>query len=317
MIYSIGVDIGGTSIKAGVVDENYQIVKRETLPTLSQDGADDGERVANCIVKLVRDLCGEMGVSVDELRGIGVCTPGTVDSQNGVVLYANNIDMHDVPLRRLVHEKIGKSIAIGNDADVAAYGEYVAGSAAGCKSAVMITLGTGVGGGFVLDGKIYSGWNSRGGEFGHTVIVEGGAKCTCGRNGCLEAYASATGLIRMTKEAMQRDASSGMWELTGGDIEKVDGKTAFDAMDKGDPTATQVVGDYIRYLGCGLANFINVLHPQKICLGGGISHSGDSLLVPLRAETYKGVYGGADENTTEIVLATLGNDAGIIGAAML
>lgn len=317
MKYRIGVDIGGTTIKAGLVDEQFRIVERMAIPTLSEEGADDGVRVANGIVKLVRDLCAKKGVPEDSLEGVGVCCPGSVDAERGVIVYANNIDMHNVPLRELVKEQTGYTVGIGNDADVAAYGEYVAGSAAGCRSALMITLGTGLGGGFVYDGKIYSGWNSRGGEFGHTVIEVDGAHCTCGRNGCWEAYSSATGLIRMTKEAMQGDASTGMWELVGGDIEKVDGKTAFDAIAKGDRSAARVVNLYIKYLACGLANFINVLHPEKICLGGGVSHSGDALLIPLREETYKSVYGGADGKTTQIVRATLGNDAGIIGAAML
>lgn len=317
MNYCIGVDIGGTTIKAGVVDESYKIVKRGAVPTLAEPGADDGEKLANGIAKLLRDLCEQLGITLEDIKSIGICTPGSVNEQDGVVLYANNIDLHNVPLRKMVYDRIGKNIALGNDADVAAFGEYVAGSAAGCESALMITLGTGVGGGFVIGGKIYTGWNNRGGEFGHTVIQMDGAKCTCGRNGCLEAYASATGLIRMTKEAMQKDASSGMWELVDGDIGAVNGKTAFDAMEKGDALGQQVVDMYIRYLACGLANFINTLHPEKICMGGGISHSGDSLLVPLRAETYKNVYGAQDGLTTMIVQATLGNDAGIIGAAML
>lgn len=317
MSYRIGVDIGGTTIKAGLVDEQYHIVYRSVIPTRSQEGADDGERLANGIVKLVEDLCEQAGLKMDDIGGIGIGCPGTIDSENGVVVYSNNIDLHDLPLRKLILEKTGHRIEIGNDADVAAYGEYVAGSAAGCKSVVMITLGTGLGSGFVNNGKIYSGANSRGGEFGHTAIVVDGVRCTCGRKGCWESYASATALIRMTKEAMAENKDSKMWETAEGSLDNVNGKTAFDTMLQGDACAKHVVDVYIKYLAAGLTNIINSLHPERICLGGGVSHSGDDLLIPLREETYRCVYGGSDEKTTQIVLATLGNDAGIIGAAML
>ena len=317
MSYYIGIDIGGTSVKAGLVNEKYEIVKKMSLPTYSQAGEDNGEKLANALNKLVRDLCAETGIPLGEVVSIGAGIPGSVDSQSGTIIYSNNIVMENVPLRELVLARLGRKIEMANDADAAALGECLAGAMKGCKYAMMITLGTGVGSGVIIDGKIYSGYHSRGGEFGHTVVEIGGVRCTCGRPGCLESYASATGLIRMTKEEMMSDPQSGMWELVGGDIGKVDGKTAFDAREKGDASAAKVVDTYIRYLACGVTNFINMLHPQKICFGGGISHSGEALLAPLRAEVYKEVYGGADRYTTELVQASLGNDAGIIGAAFL
>lgn len=317
MAYSIGIDIGGTSIKAGLVDENYKIVRSMALPTLSCEGKDDGEKVAACVVRLMRELCEAQGITLDSLRSAGAGIPGSIDTENGVVVYTNNIDLHDLPLREMVKEKTGISLQMANDADAAAYGEYRAGAAAGCSSCILLTLGTGLGGGFIKDGRVYTGYNQRGGEFGHTVIQMGGAPCTCGRHGCLEAYASATGLIRQTKEAMEREPGSLMWELCGGEIEKVDGRTAFDAMKRGDAAAAAVVDAYIHYLACGIANFINVLHPDMICLGGGVSHSGDALLLPLREAVSTEVYGGMDARTTRVELATLGNSAGIIGAALL
>ncbi|MCI8623543.1 MAG: ROK family protein [Provencibacterium sp.] len=317
MTYSIGVDIGGTSIKAGLVDEQHKIVRSMALPTLSCEGKDDGEKVAACVVKLMETLCAEEGIKPGDLRSAGAGIPGSIDSQNGIVIYTNNIDLHNVPLRDMVKEKVGLALQMANDADAAAYGEYRAGAAAGCDSCILITLGTGLGGGFIKNGEIYSGYNQRGGEFGHTVVQLGGAPCTCGRLGCLEAYASATGLIRLTREAMQRESGSLMWELAGGELNKVDGKTAFDAMEKGDAAGQAVVNTYIRYLACGIANFINVLHPDMVCLGGGISHSGDALLLPLRKEMAREIYGGMDEYTTRVELAALGNSAGIIGAALL
>lgn len=316
MEYSIGIDIGGTTIKGGVVDSSYKIVEHMALPTLSQEGRNSGERVVNCVVKLIKDLSSAVGVGIEQLKSVGAGIPGTIDSENGVIVYSNNIDMRHVPLRRMVYEQVGRELAMGNDADVAAYGEYVAGAAAGCESCALITLGTGVGSGIILGGKIYSGFNCRGGEFGHSVIQVGGVRCTCGREGCLEAYASATGLIRMTRDAMELNPDSLMWGLAG-NLDGVDGKTAFDAMEKGDTAGQQVVDLYIKYLAAGVANLINLLHPEKVCIGGGISRSGDDLLLPLRSEVYKNLFGGADEKSTEIVLATLGNNAGIIGAAVL
>ncbi|MCI8441711.1 MAG: ROK family protein [Provencibacterium sp.] len=317
MAYSIGIDIGGTSIKAGLVDEEYKIVRSMALPTLSCEGKDEGEKVAACVVRLMQELCAQQGIGLSDLRSAGAGIPGSIDIENGIVVYANNIDLHNFPLREMVKEKTGIALQMANDADAAAYGEYRAGAAAGCQSCILITLGTGLGGGFIKDGKVYSGYNQRGGEFGHTVVQVGGAPCTCGRKGCLEAYASATGLIRLTREAMEREGGSLMWKLAGGELEKVDGKTAFDAMEQGDIAGKAVVDTYIRYLACGIANFINVLHPDMICLGGGVSHSGDALLLPLRAAVALEVYGGMDERTTRLELATLGNSAGIIGAALL
>lgn len=317
MTYSIGIDVGGTGIKAAIVDESCKIVRQMTLPTLSQAGKDDGEKVVNAMEKLVRELCAGQQIPLGEIASIGAGIPGTIDDENGVVIYTNNIDLHELALREILQARLGKSIHMGNDADVAAFGEYMAGATAGCESSLMITLGTGVGSGLILGGKIYTGYNHRGGEFGHTVVQVGGVRCTCGREGCLESYASATGLIRMTKEAMEQDLNSYMWKLCEDEIDNVNGKTAFDAMEKGDATGRQVVNQYIRYLGAGLANFINMLHPEKICLGGGISKSGDDLLIPLREAAYKNVYGGADGKTTQIVLAALGSNAGVIGAAML
>lgn len=318
MKYSIGIDVGGTGIKAGIVDEHYVIVKSRALPTLSQDGGNDGERVVAAMEKLARELCEDVGCALSDIRSIGAGIPGSIDRENGVVVYTNNIDLHDLPLRDMFFARTGHSLEIGNDADVAALGEYAAGAAAGCSSCVMITLGTGVGSGIIMDGKIYSGSHNRGGELGHTVIqADGGEPCTCGREGCLEAYASATGLIRMTRRAMEQDEGSMMWALCEGDAARADGKTAFTAAAKGDLAGRLVLDEYIRYLGCGIANIINILHPERICMGGGISKSGDELLLPLRIEAHRGVYGGADEKTTQIVLASLGSDAGIIGAAVL
>lgn len=317
MAYYIGIDIGGTGIKAGLLDENLRILQQRSIPTLSQPGANDNEKVTNAVEKLMRELCEAEGIGLAQVLAAGVGCPGTVDNVLGVVEYANNIDLLDLYLRREIKNRTGINLAMGNDADVAALGEHVTGGSSGHDSSLMITLGTGVGGGFVIDNHIYTGFNSRGAEFGHMVVEKGGALCTCGRRGCLEAYASATGLIRMTRESMEKNPDTLMWKLCEGKLENVNGKTAFDAAEQGDKSGKDTVDCYIGYLATGIANYINMLHPEIICIGGGISRSGDDLLIPLKKKAYEKVFGGASEKTTRIVLAKLGSDAGVVGAAVL
>jgi glucokinase len=219
----------------------------------------------------------------------------------------------------MLSERTGiKNIFVANDADAAAYGEAVAGAAKGVANSVMITLGTGVGGGIIIDGKIYSGFNHAGGELGHTVIEKGGRPCSCGRRGCWEAYSSATGLVRMTREKMNERPDSKMWALCDGSVENAGGKTAFKAARAGDEAGKEVVDSYISYLACGLTNMINIFQPEIISIGGGVCNEGDYLLSPVKEIVAKEVY--TKEATTkqaDIRIAKLGNDAGIIGAAAL
>ena len=211
-----------------------------------------------------------------------------------------------------LEEALGRPAFIENDANAAAYGEYVAGAAKGAKHAVCITLGTGVGGGIIIDGKIYCGSNFGGAEIGHTVIDVNGPMCSCGRKGCFEVFSSATGLIRMTKEALVAHPESAMK-----DEERITGRTAFNYMRAGDETAKQVVDDYIRYLAAGITNTINIFQPDVLCIGGGVCNEGDPLLLPMKEIVKKEVYTRNSPKNTEIVIAKLGNDAGIIGAAFL
>ncbi|CDE29848.1 glucokinase ROK family [Ruminococcus sp. CAG:403] len=211
-----------------------------------------------------------------------------------------------------LEEALGRPAFIENDANAAAYGEYVAGAAKGAKHAVCITLGTGVGGGIIIDGKIYCGSNFGGAEIGHTVIDVNGPMCSCGRKGCFEVFSSATGLIRMTKEALAAHPESAMK-----DEERITGRTAFNYMRAGDETAKQVVDDYIRYLAAGITNTINIFQPDVLCIGGGVCNEGDPLLLPMKEIVKKEVYTRNSPKNTEIVIAKLGNDAGIIGAAFL
>lgn len=313
-MYNIGIDLGGTFIKAGVVNENNEILAKHMMESRVDTNIDGlCDRMVECATIAAK----EAGITLDEVNSIGVGVPGAVDAEKGVVVYCSNIKFRNTPLAEIIKEKTGKPVFVHNDANVAAYGEVVAGAAKGCKDVVVITLGTGVGGGVIIDGKIYSGFNSFGGELGHTVIVHDGEPCPCGRRGCLESYASATALIRQTRECMKNHTESRMWYICP-DITKIDGKTAFDAMRAGSTAAAKVVNKYINYLGCGLTNFINIFQPEMLLIGGGISKEGETLLDPLRKILAVETYGASmDAPKTKIGVCTLRNDAGTIGAANL
>lgn len=316
MKYYVGIDLGGTNIVAGVVNEEYQIMakasKKTNLPRPSEEILDD-------MAAVTQEAVEQAGLTMDQIECIGVGAPGIADIDTGYIEYANNLKFFHVPIGETISQKTGKKVFVENDANAAAYGEYVAGAAKGVQDAICITLGTGVGGGVIIGGKIYGGFNHAGGELGHMVIEVDGAPCTCGRNGCFEAYSSATALIRMTKEAMDADKGSKMWEMSEADG-KVSARLAFNAMRAGDSAAKGVVDKYIHYLAEGISNIINIFQPEIVCVGGGVCNEGDPLMVPLREEVEKNVYTynvkGFQKNT-RIVRAKLGNDAGIIGAAFL
>lgn len=313
MEYYIGIDLGGTNVKTGIVDRDGNIIVEDSRPTAPPGQPDV---VTRDMVGAVVAVINESGLNKDDVLGIGIGCPGTIDPHAGMVVYSNNLDWRDYPLRDIMQDKTWLPVYLGNDANVAALGEVVAGSAKDAQSAVVMTLGTGVGAGVIIEGRIVTGYNSAASEFGHMVIVKDGELCTCGRKGCLESYAAAPGLIRDTKRAMLANPESKMWQVSP-DIEKVDGRTSFDAKDMGDAAAVKVVDDYISYLACGIANIINALQPEVISLGGGVANQGENLLVPLREKVYAEVYGGKGEKSTRLEQCTLGYKAGIIGAAML
>ena len=240
--------------------------------------------------------------------------PGMIDSKNGTVIYSNNLNWKDFRIGEKVASLTDLRVKIANDANVAALGEVKFGAAKGCENAVMLTLGTGVGGGVVAEGMLIEGNKSAGAELGHSVIVAGGKQCTCGRKGCLEAYASATALIRDTKEMMLANKDSKMWEI--GSVDKVTGKTAFDYKNT-DPYAKKVVDEYIEHLACGITNFANVFRPERVLLGGGVCAQGDELVQPLQAALNKDIFAGELGPQVEIRIAELGNSAGLLGAAAL
>ena len=269
-------------------------------------------------VTLCKRLCEETGSDIRDLHGTGIACPGTVNPDTGIVEYANNIKFFDFPLVELFSKYSGiekSKIKIGNDANLAAFGEAVAGAARGTSSSVTITLGTGVGSGIIIDGKMLTGCAHGGAEIGHTVIVKDGRPCTCGRRGCFEVYCSATALIAETKKKVEQCPDSLLREMCGGDVNRVGGKTAFAAMRKGDEAAGEVVSEYLGYLACGIANILNVFQPEVLCIGGGVSGERENLLRPLLPLIEKEIYSKDGKLHTDVRIAELGNDAGIIGAA--
>lgn len=314
MPYKVGIDLGGTSVKFGVVNEDLKIIEKYSIPTLA---GRDFEVIVKDIALGTLEIIKRAGLTLDDIEYIGMGVPSSVNPENHRIVFANNLDWIDVDIITEFNKTIDKKVYIANDADCAAYGEVVAGAAQDTDNAIMLTLGTGVGGGMIIDGKIYLGGNGFGCEFGHAILKMGGEECTCGRKGCIEAYASVTALIRDSIRAIEDNKDSLMYTMVDGDLSKIEGKTCFDAAEQNDPTAIKVVNQYIEYLAESVASFINALRPKTVILGGGVSNQKEKLLNPLVARLNELVYGVKEIGLPNIVIAELGNDAGIIGAAML
>lgn len=314
-MYTIGIDLGGTNIVASVVNDEYKIIATSKTPTNSPRSA---EEIFDDIAEVCEEAVKSAGLTMDDIESVGMGTPGTVNA-DGIIEFANNLAFNNVPARTMLAKRLNKpeeKVFIENDANCAALGEAKAGVGNGAKDFVAVTLGTGVGSGIIIDGKIVNGVNYAGGECGHMVIVVDGEQCSCGRKGCWEAYASATALIRQTKKAMEEYPDSLMHKLAK-EEGKVSGRTAFDAMRLGDIAGIKVVDDYIKYVACGLINLVNALQPEIICIGGGICNEGETLMKPLRRFVQAERYSIHSKIQTKIVKAELGNDAGVIGAALL
>lgn len=307
----IGIDLGGTNIAAGLVSDKGEILVKGSTPTMNERPID--EIIAD-MAKLINKLADDYGIAVSDIKGIGIGSPGSVDFKNGEVVYSNNLNMEHCKLADKLSALVNLPVKVDNDANCAAMGEYVV-SGKGSENFMLITLGTGVGSGIIVNGSMLRGFNGAAGEAGHTVIVTDGESCSCGRNGCWEAYASVTALIRQTKAAMEKNPSSLMHEYAKKEG-KVSGKTAFDAAKAGDEAAQAVVNQYAVYVAEGITNMENIFQPEIIAIGGGISREGDYLLNPIREYVSKKGY-NKYMTKTEIVTAKLFNDAGIIGAAMI
>ena len=306
----IGIDLGGMSAKAALLDGEKLLGKSR----VKTDAADSPEKTAFAMAELAKETAKQAGVDWSKIEAIGIGSPGVIDSASGTVVSWSNFHWENVRLAALMEEYAGVKTFVLNDANAAALGEAKFGAGKNYRDSVLITLGTGVGGGIILDGKLFEGFKSAGAELGHTVIRMNGEQCTCGRKGCFERYASATALIRITREYMQNDLKSLMWQKAGS-FDAVNGMTAFSAAREGDESAKKVIAEYVAGLGEGVANVVNLLRPQAIILGGGISAEGEALLAPLREYVATRMFVPTAYAPLDIVCAALGNDAGLYGAA--
>lgn len=311
-MYYIGIDVGGTGIQMGLVNEEGQIVYRGAIKTKVEDGFNKQVKdMAECALA----MCADNGVSLDEVKAIGAGVPGITDPHTGAVIFCTNLGWYQVPFATEFQKYINKPVYVDNDATVAGLAEYVAGAAVGTSSCVTLTLGTGVGSGVVVNGKVWSGAHGAGSEFGHTILVADGVPCTCGNKGCVERYCSATAIIRMGREACAEHPESAIMTAAGS-LENINAKHIIDAAKAGDPVGVKVFGDYVHYLGLAISGIMNMWDPDIIVLGGGVANAGDFLLDAVRAEAKKYVL-YKDVEYAPIVRAKLGTEAGIIGAAML
>lgn len=315
-MYRIGIDLGGTNIAVGIVNDEHKIVVKKTTPTLAKRPP---EEIVADMARVCLEACAELKIDIKDVANIGIASPGIANPVNGCVEYANNLPFLRFPIVKLLADGLGidrSVIKIANDANAAAWGEAVAGAAKGSANSIMVTLGTGVGGGIIINNKILVGFNSAAGEIGHIVIEQDGAPCGCGRRGCWEAYSSATALIRMTKEAVEECKKTGRYTSML-KAERISGRTACDAMRAGDEVGTEVYNKYVKYLATGITNLVNIFQPEVISLGGGVSNEGQSLIDAITPLVRAEQYGGDVVALTQLRIATLGNDAGIIGAAAL
>ena len=314
MKYYAGLDLGGTFVKGGIVDEEGNILVKDKIPTGKERPY---EEIAKDMAELAAELAKRANVPAGALAAAGIGSPGLIDSGKGIVVYNNNLGWKKADLAGEFRKHWDIPVRIANDADCAALAESIAGAAKDYDNVLMLTLGTGVGGSFVMNKKIYLGGNGYGCEPGHTTLVFNGVQCTCGRRGCLEAYASVTALIRETIEMMAACPTSLMCEICGGNMSRVNGRTAFDAAKQGDEAALQVVHNYVEYLAAGIGSLVTAFRPTVVILGGGLSNEGEYLLGPVRRRVSETVYASDLMDPPAILKATLGNDAGIIGAALL
>ena len=308
--YIVAIDLGGMSAKGALFSTDDKIICEDRVKTCSKDGF---ECTVNSLAELAKTLADKAGVSFDDVLAIGAGAPGVVDSRTGVILRWSNFNWNNVPFADRLSALTGKPVFVANDANMAALGEAKFGATSKYQSSILLTIGTGVGGGIVFDGKLIEGYKSAGAELGHITIREGGLPCACGRLGCYEKYASATALILQTRRALVEDLSSEMWALVDGKIENVDGRTAFEGARRGDATAKKVIEQFVGYLSEGIADFVNILRPEAIVLGGGIANEGEDLFGPLRSAVDKRTYIAMDIVPLKIVGAKLGNRAGVYG----
>ncbi len=310
----VGIDIGGTSIKGGFVSENGEILNRFGFPI---DKNASQEELIQRLGGLINEQIVKCDYKKSDFAGIGIGCPGSINSDTGTCDFSGNLNWHHLPIVKMIEEKTGMKARIANDANAAMAGEAKFGVGKNYHNLVLLTLGTGVGGGLYLNDHLYVGNEGKGAEMGHMIIAMNGLPCSCGLMGCLEAYASVTALIRQTKEAMEKNKNSLMWDYVAYDINKVDGKTAFECSKQGDKTALAVVDQYEDYLTVGCLNYCNIFRPDAIILGGGLSNQREYLTDAITKKLKKFNYGYESTSPVKVFVSALGNDAGILGAAAL
>ncbi len=311
----IGIDIGGTGIQIGALDDNYHILNQASIPTRTNIPFEaQVDQMVECIHDVLRpEINPEL--TMNHVLSIGAGIPGIANAE-GTVINCTNLGWSYVPLREAFQKRIQKPFYVDNDANVAALAESVAGISAGTSSSVFITLGTGIGSGIILNGKVWKGFHGIGGELGHMILKLGGKLCSCGNHGCVEQYCSASAIIRMAREGLADHPESLINAICGGDPGKINAKSVFDALHKEDPWADQIFTEYVSCLAQTIANVTNFLDPEIIILGGGVSKAGSVLLEAVRMEFPKYVLFN-DQPLPRVEIASLGAEAGIIGAAML
>lgn len=310
---AIGIDIGGTSIKGAGITKEGKVLKVFSMPVIKGDSQD---ATINKLIEAINNYIKEQGFKKEEILGIGLGVPGVMDTKAGVITYSNNLQWYDLPIVDLIEKGTGLKVKITNDANAAALGEAKYGAGKKYKNIIMVTLGTGVGGGIIIDGKLFEGNLGKGAELGHSVLVLDGEQCSCGRKGCFEAYASATALIRDTKRAMDKNKKSKCWEISE-KLGKVDARVAFEAERAGDEVGHQLVENYVKYLGEGCLNYFNIFRPEALILSGGIANEGEYLLSRLRKYFEDRNYGFQGTPKVDLLVSELGYDSGKIGAGAL
>jgi glucokinase len=313
--YIIGVDLGGTNIVCGAMPEDgsRQIATR-TEPTRSTQGAEAVvDRIARMIHTVVAETIAETGARRSDFLGVGLGSPGPLDREKGVVLMTPNLGWQNFPLRAEVVERVGMPATLDNDANCATLGEWWLGAARGANNVIGITIGTGIGGGIIIDGRLFHGASDVAGELGHTTIDSTGRRCKCGNYGCLEAYASGPAIADRAREALAGAEASILTEMVGGQLDLITAAVVYEAAQRNDDLAREVVRETARFLGAGIANMLNMLNPNIVVVMGGVTQAGDALMDPLRAEVRRRAFRPAVD-ACEIVLGTLPGTAGVVGA---
>lgn len=311
-MYYLGVDLGGTNIFVGLVDENGKIISKETTPTIS---VRSDELILKDLIELCKKIVKDNNLELKDIEYVGIGVPGTVDRENGILKYANNLNFDNTNIVEIVGTSLGLPVYLENDANCAAIGEMTAGAGNGQKNVIYITLGTGVGSGIIVNGKLLRGAFGGGSEAGHMVVMYEGEQCSCGRLGCWESYASATALAREGRMAAAKYPNCEIYNLVDGNIKLINAKMVFDAGDKGDEVALDIIDKYIKYIAIGVVNLVNIFEPQSVIIGGGVCAQGVKITRPIQQIVHDKAYGG--DCKTVVRVAELGNEAGIVGAAML